>query len=460
MKTPILHSISLILAVFIIFGCSKKNSPDQAPNEKQDKKPASQTDFSLAFDSDFYSSVNQIVPLKSGGFLFSGIRRATVDNKPSAFLRKLEVDKTLSLNLPFGDNSEIISIVPHKDESFSVLDLKEIDDSSLSELSFSRYQQSGGLLAKISLKSLLPDLQLENPDCQPTFVIGWNISTFPLEDGIGVLANICFQYVAFALNKDHKVLWSKKISSPLPSEDFYFRSLATTDITTKDITLFFDLKDKDLIALATTNNISTVGIDPAKYALVLRLNSTNGEIKNHSFVPMEPNERAFKILASENLIYTVGVSAKANSNGRSTNVNDLLIKSFDLTNSSMVWEKTYSFRYEHVPWTAIFGTRGEILVGGSFGHVVVNSGSWAEYPDGFVAAIDPKDGDLIGQETIHSDRSTRVFALSPFDKDILISGEENGPITHSADNDRNQGYGTGFLRRMKFLSSVKNTHYR
>ena len=225
----------------------------------------------------------------------------------------------------------------------------------------------------------------------------------------------------------------------------------TQETDQENLQILLDLKDEDAVAAATTLGIDLSG---ESASFLVAINSASGEISSTRLVAVEPESRIHTIQAHSGTLYTIGAISKDNTSGKSTKQNDLLVKAVDLSNLSTKWSRTFNFGNEQLPQVAAV-TADKLIVGGCFGHVVVDTGSWVEFPDAFLAALDTTTGDLVGGKILHSDRKDIVLSIVPEGDRILFGGTADAPITHTADSDASQGYSKGFVRAISIDDLLK-----
>lgn len=92
--------------------------------------------------------------------------------------------------------------------------------------------------------------------------------------------------------------------------------------------------------------------------------------------------------------------------------------------------------------------KGQLLVAGSTGSSQVGSGSVVEAADSFVSSIS-SNGAITTLARFGTDRHDRVTSLLSVDDEVFLSGQQDGPITHTADTNPQLGYQKWFLGRLK-----------
>lgn len=112
------------------------------------------------------------------------------------------------------------------------------------------------------------------------------------------------------------------------------------------------------------------------------------------------------------------------------------------------WNLKTNYKTEFTPknesdiYTAIY--RGDqLIVGGSAGYKQVSTGSVVEYSDAFISSLS-EDGRILNTTVFGTQRDDRITSLSISENTIYLTGFEDGPITHTADSDKNQGFQNWF----------------
>lgn len=107
---------------------------------------------------------------------------------------------------------------------------------------------------------------------------------------------------------------------------------------------------------------------------------------------------------------------------------------FTLTKESSLYAATFS--------------KGQLHVAGGTGSLQVQTGSVVEAADSFVSVIS-SNGLVRTISRFGADRNDHVTSLLAVNDDIFLSGQQDGPITHTADADPNLGYQKWFLGKLK-----------
>ena len=117
---------------------------------------------------------------------------------------------------------------------------------------------------------------------------------------------------------------------------------------------------------------------------------------------------------------------------------------FELTE---LYRAEFSITKESNLYAAAF-LKGRLLVAGSTGSLQVDSGSVVEAADAFVSSIS-SNGAITTLARFGTDRHDRVTSLLSVGDEVFLSGQQNGPITHTADANPQLGYQEWFLGRLK-----------
>lgn len=84
-----------------------------------------------------------------------------------------------------------------------------------------------------------------------------------------------------------------------------------------------------------------------------------------------------------------------------------------------------------------------LVVGGSTGYKQVSSGSVIEFSDAFISSIS-QNGVLLDTTVFGSQRDDRITSLQIVNDLIYLAGFEDGPITHTAYNNKGLGFQNWF----------------
>lgn len=422
-------------------------------------------DFSFTFQKDFASSVKQLMPLEDGSLLVSGITRKTVDDSDSGFVQRIGKDGQLLFELKSKPRGEFASVVPHKGGGFTALEFVERQDfESLYELDFVEIDLTGKQSFRTPLRTIASNLFTADQDCfidaVPTFARSAAIVAVPSADG-GMFLTIyaCYQHVALRLNGSHEVVWSKKLTPPLLSRTLYQSSMMTLEQSSAtSMTIVLDLDDEDSNAVAKHLGLPEAPMAHEKKAFVVTINALTGDITAARVFEQSFNQKILGIAASNQTLFLFGFAARENPSNRSKLQNDMLLEAVNIDDLSTRWSRTYNFGNEQLPKALAYIKNGKLIVGGSFGHVIVDTGSWIEFPDGFLAVFDAANGDVLGGTTVHSGRSDIVLTVASLNEDTFVfGGTTDGPITHTADGNPKLGYAMGFVKTIGLDELLKGT---
>ncbi len=450
-------TIMILLAFGVTLGCGKKPHSDAPRNETPTSSDqVDSSGLSLTYQQDFAASVQQIVPRGDGSYLITGITQPTASDLYSGFLEAIGKDGQPIFRINSSKGGAFVGLVSHKSGSFTALEFVERSDAEyIYELEIVRYDATGKENKRTALKSLAAKIFKLDAGCYldstPVFADSSSVSAVSgVDEDTIISAFACFQHVVLRLNSEQELLWTKQLTPPLPSRWLYNFSLMTQEAD-HDVQLLLDLEDEDAAAAASHLGVKALG----ETSFLVAINSSSGEISSARVLPIEPDSRISAIQAHSEFLYAVGTLSKDNPSRRSKKQNDLLVKAFDLSKLSTTWSRTFNFGNEQLPMALAVTDQDQLIVGGCFGHVVVDMGSWVEFPDAFLAAFNANDGDLIGGKVVRSDRKDSVRSVVIEGDDLLFGGIIDGPITHTADSDATLGYSKGFVRSISINDLLK-----
>ena len=91
----------------------------------------------------------------------------------------------------------------------------------------------------------------------------------------------------------------------------------------------------------------------------------------------------------------------------------------------------------------------KLWLGGAFGFKQASTGSVVKFGDAFLWSIDSEQK-TFKKIIFGTDRDDSVMALDCINNELIVGGNENGPITHTGDNDANLNYQESFLGAFSF----------
>jgi hypothetical protein len=421
--------------------------------------------LTLVHEGDFSAQISQIFSMADGGLILLGWRQPTVENNTRGFIvRRDSAGRTVYTKDALPDQV-YVSAASHQDRSLSILEYRGIPefDGALFELDVVRFDAFGKEEKRTSLHSF-SDAVFDSAagcyldaDAKPVFASLDAVNVVAIGEDLIVSMYACYQHVLVRLSKNHELLWLRRLTPQLPSRWLYQPSLILSGSDVPATHVLLALHDAEDVAVAAGFlGVSLPPGDGKHYAIRVELNQSSGELSNVQLIVLGEDQKLVGGKINGQNLYVFGIQSRLNDRGTSARKNDLLLGAFDLGELNPRWSKTFDFGNEQMPNAMAIATTGEILIGGRSGHVVVDTGSTIEFPDGIVAAFDPNQGSFIGGSRIATKRSDSVRAILSLDGNhILIGGALDGPITHTADNDRNLAYSHAFLQDTS-LEAVKN----
>ena len=112
-----------------------------------------------------------------------------------------------------------------------------------------------------------------------------------------------------------------------------------------------------------------------------------------------------------------------------------------------LYQSEFTISNESSLYAAVFH-KEKLLVAGSTDSSQVDTGSVVKTADSFLSVIS-KNGTATLIHQFGTDRDDRITSLLSANNELFVAGNENGPITHTADQNPELGYQNWFIGRLK-----------
>lgn len=431
-------------------------APDRGREEPNDQPPAG---FTLSYQNDFATSVSGVFSLSDHSLLVVGHSRPSIEDKFTGFTEHLGRDGSALFSVRSTPGGMFAAVVAHPSGEFSAIELQPDAENKTFyyPAKMHRLDNKGHSLRT----ALFPnEVFSEAGKCKlgknPVFLDPQMITAQAMGDDLIISAFSCYQHVIMRLGPEYQIVWAKAVTPALSTLGFYGYTYLTDKDEQGNIRVAVELDAPSAEATAKALGLAPFTAAAPHFLLVVKPNLTTGSFEEATFIPMGEGEHVDSVQIHGNTIYLIGMTAKPNPSGRSSQQNELMVKAITRSNGVEIWSRSYSFKNEHLPRVSRLTRDGDLLIGGCFGHVVVDTGSWVEFPSGFVGLIGTQDGAMLGSAALSSERRTCVLGMALEHDQVIFSGELGGPITHTADHDAALGYSQGFIRTIT-LDTLKKS---
>lgn len=448
--TAAFRFLYVIFSMCLTLSCSRSASLGNRDHDPSFTIP-SIDGLSLTHEGDFAGGVSNLIPLSDGGVVVMGTRRPFVGDSESGFLERLGPggDAIYSRSTPHG--GAYASAAAHQDGSLTLLEYREIPDFlGLWSLDLVGLDPLGRESGRTELNSFSEKIFDVAGDCylnsKPVFANTSSAAIASIDGDILLSLYACYQHVVMRLSHEHQIVWFRRLTPALPSRWLYERSMMIADKGDSTIRMLIDPVDlEDLKVAVEFLGFSLPSDGAGRIALLVDVDRDTGDILRVNSIGLGESQRIQGAAAQNRSFYLFGTQSRKNPSGASKLQNDLFLSAWSQDSMELRWSRAFNFGNEQMPAAIAFAKSGEIVLGGYFGHVVVDTGSTIQFPDGFLAGFDWRDGAFLGGSVLKTERGDVVHTIvSTHDNEFLVGGSLDGPITHTADNDRSLGYSKGF----------------
>ncbi len=400
--------------------------------------------FNLNYNSSFAERVESIQSGLDDSIWIASAKKTNANSEISTHLEnRSRKDKYSSIEHQFElKNQQLSNFFLKENGDLVVATFKKIP-SDFEELSLNLFiiNPHGEILKErayedYNFKDSI-DVPCKSKYLNKTFMWKKSVSLASFKDQILMMTYHCFYSTLTMLDSNLEILWSRAITIASSELSSFYGDVDLLVSETGTIVAITKISSEDFESF---NQFYGTHLKPIGDEDILVLTyDRQGHHLNSAVIGTESFDWYDKAVVDKNSLYLVG------STTNDAHQRDLLVAAVDLSDVSLLWQKTMNIKNEDSAESIAVVDHKYLMIGGTTDFLQARTGSVTKHGDAFLLMTDLK-GQVLGQKIFGTSRHDEVSTIFDLGSGtVMVGGYKDGPITHDGDQDRNNLHSFGFI---------------